>query len=271
MSQAAFTVYPDLKVLKTLLKVLPNHTGVLAQIGGYHLLNYNLSLALRFFKKVEKIEKDNVLNWYDLARTYYRLDQFKQAAKYYIKAENHHSYFDDDYEEMAWSCQKAGFYKIAIRIYGILLISNPSNTNFLINMGYCLGKVEENEKAIEYTLKAQKINPRDKTALLNIGFRYWVLKDIPNARKYTELSLKIDPMYGYALMNMGHIYWAEGDKSTALDYYKQSVQAFADVKLFNTLFLEDSKYIVYYQVPSDEYEEVRIEMWKLGEELGHLK
>jgi tetratricopeptide (TPR) repeat protein len=135
-----------------------------------------------------------------------------------------------------------------------------------VNLGYCYGKIENSEKALEYSFRAKALSPMDKTALLNIGFRYWVMKDLHNARKYTELSLKSLPDYDYALMNMGHIYWCEGDKIKAMEYYQKSIKSFRNINQFDLLMEDDAKYIPQFGITLEEYDQVRTTLREFGKD-----
>jgi tetratricopeptide (TPR) repeat protein len=266
MSVADKCCYPDLKTLKRYAKMLPNHIGILLEIGRYYTRNYAYRSAISYFEKVEIIVPTDSENLLELAEAYYHEDSYGKAHEYYLKAEPYHTYTEYVLERAAWSCQKAGNYEQAIRLYHIWERLTPSNANMYVNLGYCYGKIENSEKALEYSFRAKALSPMDKTALLNIGFRYWVMKDLHNARKYTELSLKSLPDYDYALMNMGHIYWCEGDKIKAMEYYQKSIKSFRNINQFDLLMEDDAKYIPQFGITLEEYDQVRTTLREFGKD-----
>ena len=257
MSVAQYDTYIELKTLKNLRKKLPNHYGILAELGRYYFhtdhrksLNY-LSQALEM-----AAEEDGEI-YLIIATLYYNQKKYKQATEYFKKAENIAQFSDSQLHTAAWSFQEIDAFQDAVYYYERFLSLCPDNVDAWVNLGYCYGHLDFSEKALECSLQAVQLSPKHEVALLNTGFHYWIKQNLSQAQKYTETLLRINPSNDYALMNMGHIHLCMQNEVKSLEYYRRSVKLFKDIKQFEFLFEDDYKYMESYEISRESYFKIK--------------
>jgi tetratricopeptide (TPR) repeat protein len=227
-----------------------------ARLGDYyHFSAGENKKALLHYRKGHKLLPDELYFVEKITEVAYYLSDYSTASSFYKKLQKHRPLTNSEMRQAAWASQSAKKYYMAIAYWEMLTQNFPTDTNILVNLGFCYGKIDNSEKALECSKKAYNINPHDYVAMLNIGFRYWVLGDLPNARFFTEKALKGYANYSYALMNLGHINWCEGDEEKADDYYYRSMKATNNKREFERLMRDDSKYIGLYHISLDTFED----------------
>lgn len=263
--------YTIIKVLEDYSSVLPEHHHLFSKIAHLYNEQYNYEEAIKYGQKAYQLAPKNIKILLTLATAHDANGNKKRAAFFFEK------YIDSDVEhdenslsKAAWCLQEVQKYRKAIKCYKRLLEVQQSynfyTSSIYLNLGYCYGRLEENEKAIECSEKALQLTPNDATALLNIGFRYWVMQDLRLAEEYTQRCLDTSSEYDFALMNMGHIWLCQNKYEEALDIYKHSLRAFNNLEKFLYYYEDDRKYFEPYHITNEEYSNIRAILEKYYEE-----
>ena len=106
------------------------------------------------FKRILKMEHDNVNALFYLGFLYYRKGVYGKALKYLQHASR----------------------------------LNPGNTTILYYVGECFNKLEQPSKALEYYKKVTEINPADSKVYFSLGVIYEKQDDKRKAREYYKLA-----------------------------------------------------------------------------------
>jgi protein O-mannosyl-transferase len=82
------------------------------------------------------------------------------------------------------------------------------------------------DQALDYLIKALKINPNDSRLLESLGIAYGVKENFPESIKYFNKALEMNPPNaGMMLANLANTYFKMGDKNTATEYMKKAYRA----------------------------------------------
>ena len=84
-------------------------------------------------------------------------------------------------------------------------------------------RVGDNEYAIDYFLRALKLQPKNPRILERLGRAYSNLNDMKKAQEYLEEALQIEPGYEPALRSLA-LYYRYNDKAEAIASFERLVQ-----------------------------------------------
>jgi tetratricopeptide (TPR) repeat protein len=133
-----------------------------ARLGDYyHFSAGENEKALFHYKKGHKLLPNEPFFIEKIAIIASYIDLFSTASDFYKKLEKHRSLSQPEMRQAAWASQSAKKYPRAIRYWEELTQIAPLDTNILVNLGFCYGKIDNSEKALECSKKAYNINPHD--------------------------------------------------------------------------------------------------------------
>lgn len=95
----------------------------------------------------------------------------------------------------------------------------PSFSKSYSTLAEIYGKIKgNNEKAIEYLLKAHELTPNDVTVLENLGIVNAIMGNFEEALKYLNMAVKISPTYAQPYLNIANIYRDMDNETKANEY-----------------------------------------------------
>lgn len=160
------------------------------QQGVAYLQANDLPKAHAQFVESWKQDPANAETLYNLASTYHRRGQMREAEEYYRKA-----------------LQVKPDFAVCRHNYYLLLISENRS-------------VEARDDAARWL----KQSPRSADALTQVGWLARVQGDQPSAQRHLEQALSVDPHYTAALLEMGKLYQDYHMKDRARSMYARALQ-----------------------------------------------
>lgn len=90
------------------------------------------------------------------------------------------------------------------------------------NMGFCYGKLGNDDKKLEYYNQALTIFPENQATLYDLAKHYQDKNEDETAVSYLEKLININATHEWALLMLGDIYNKKGDFTKSKDYYKEA-------------------------------------------------
>jgi tetratricopeptide (TPR) repeat protein len=182
---------------------------------------------------------DNAEMIQKLAFCYQKMEDYKKALSYYLKAE----LFD---QNKLWNLKKIALcYRNlkkpvkALEYYQQAAILEPDNLSLHVSIGQCQMEMNLYEEALKSYYKVEYLSPGNKKIWRPIGWCSFLTGKVEQAGKYYERLISDDPNK-YDLLNMGHVQWCLGNRKEALNYYKRSINnPESSEKIFMEAFEED--------------------------------
>jgi tetratricopeptide (TPR) repeat protein len=125
--------------------------------GNASFLEGKYEMAITFFKKAQKYERNNIVLLNKLGISFFYLKEFEEAKNYLENA----------------------------------LKLNESHINTIYNLALTYEQLNESEKAIGSYKKVIDIEPKHFAALASLGILFYKKEDYSNSKKYLESALKL--------------------------------------------------------------------------------
>lgn len=109
-------------------------------------------------------------------------------------------------------------------LYQKILEKDEKNLEALGNLGVISKSLGNYKEAIEYYIKAIKINPDNPLVYNNLGNAFKAIKDYKRAILAFSDCIKRDPKNASAYNNLGIAYESAGDNQKAIQAYKEAVR-----------------------------------------------
>ncbi len=154
-------------------------------------------------------------------RAYIGKKNISEARRYYnmaIEVESFPEDVCDSIHTLAQDCMEAEFYQEAIfyleRTADLTLLWNSKNqqkekednvASFFFDYAFCLEKLEQDSKALEYYQKSLDIDPFNDIAWHNVGIIYARKEQYQKAYEAFDYALALNPKNIHALFNMGQL------------------------------------------------------------------
>ena len=197
-------------------------------------------------------------NLLSIANYYLGKNYFKDALVIYNRLSDTVEWDEMLFQKKGYCCQMTGDYKNALAEYAKAELINPNSKWLLRHTAQCYRAVGQTQKAIDYYLHLEKTDPENLPVLLNIGSCCLEMKNYSEALKYyfkvdyldqhgskawrpiawcSFLIGKYDQARNYYgkiisynpdyqdYINAGHTEWVLQNITSALDFYKKSIQA----------------------------------------------
>ncbi len=101
---------------------------------------------------------------------------------------------------------------------------NPNCEKNYNAIALLLGKIGENEKAIQYLNKSYDINRKNPTTHFNLGFIFFNKKNWHKSAEYFHNAIKIKPYYPDAFYYLGKIFYNDSQFEKAIIFFKRCIQ-----------------------------------------------
>jgi len=184
--------------------------------------------SLEILKKLERIELNNYEIFAIKGSALSLLGDIKEAIKNFnyalsLDPENK----DELLYTIALSFIQLNRYKDAIQY---LLKANkidPDNPSYLYELGFCYNKINELNKSIEFYTKYLELDPFADNIWYNLGIVYNKANELEKAVEAYDFALAINPEHSYSCFNKANIL-------VSLERYKEAIDAYE-----NYMELED--------------------------------
>ena len=130
--------------------------------------------------------------------------------------------------------QRNKVWKTDISLWADVVKKSPEKFRANYNIAEALKRNGYLDKAINFYLKAHRLDPTSYGTCNNIGNIYYEKKDIEKAKKYYGLAIDINPKYAKTLNNLANIYLTEKNYPTAEKLYLKALAI--DTKYVDALF-----------------------------------
>jgi len=114
-------------------------------------------------------EEESDFFWITIAQEYLEQDDYDNALKCYKNAELLSPENNDILNDLAYTCERAGFLDESISYYRKYIEKDPFNDNVWLNIGTTYARRDESDKAIEAFDYAHALNSANSSALYNKG------------------------------------------------------------------------------------------------------
>lgn len=187
--------------------------------------------ALKIYKAIESVDKENINIKYDLGNCYHKQSDDNNALAYYLEVVGEEPYFRDAndclYEIYSQKFSFTGnweYYNLALKYINAQL-ETDAVAYYYINKGILLTDGNDYKTAIEVYEKAIETSPDNKDAYNNMGYVYCLLGDYEKAEHFYKLSIeKIkDEVYRRAYMNLAVCYLLQNKYCEAEECYKKCI------------------------------------------------
>lgn len=193
-------------IYQDLLKVVPSHPDVLANLGTIELQFGNTEIGVSYLKKSISINPNQYIFLTNLGNGLIDLNKSEEAIFYFDKA-----------------------LKIA-----------PKASNVLYNKARAYKALKKTKESVDTYLAAIQIDPKNPLLYLNIGFLFNELGDYQEALKHYNQAIQISPSNHLIIYNRGIAYANLKEYELAIRDFDEAVRLNPDFKkaLFNKSFIK---------------------------------
>ncbi len=125
---------------------------------------------------------------------------------------------------LAYIYQKQGQEEKAVQYYLKAVTLNPEAADALLNLSLIYAKSGENDKALFYGEKAVAANPNYLKAHHNLGNLHYMRKDYAKAIWFYQKTVEIDPGYANGYNNIGSCFMAVRQYGKAAAFYRKALE-----------------------------------------------
>jgi tetratricopeptide (TPR) repeat protein len=204
-------------------KILNNIIG----LSYFNQLNYLDSIV--YFKKSIEIDKNNFEAYNNLASSYLRVNDLKEAEFNFKKALERNPKSVNSHLLLSKVYLAGKKNEKAIQ-YLTSLKSLKDNINVIFEIGRIHLEMRNYNEALKWFQKAKKINPNSPSIFNNLGVCYENLNDIENCFSAFSQGLRIDKNNISIIINMANAHRSFGNFTEARHYYDLAI--FKNPKLF---------------------------------------
>ena len=181
--------------------------------------------AIRYFERAIGYDRNNPEIYLSMARTYSKMNDFENAAKYAQMASDMSP--QDIYPMLLLGNINFNLtrYDDAIRYYELGLRINPNHPALLYNMAMAMFKKGERFQALEYLKKAADADGIGEIAYKSysrLGAEFLESNMFDLAEKYLVQAVNLRPAEPLARYNLGVAYLRQGKNDDALKQFEES-------------------------------------------------
>ena len=250
-----------IKAMKPLKEYLLQHMkdyDTMKIMGEIFLSTNRYPEAIDIYYRLIDIEPNNEKYYYNIANSYYNLNDFNNALDYYLKVINLNEENYSVFIDIGTIFNKKNQFNQAEKYLLKALDCGSTNKNLLIQLGIAYGgqkKFLESlivfKEALKFSLEDPilhyqigiiykeleifdlainnfsfylKTNPKDEITLLLIGECYLNLKNYEKAIQFFERTYKLNNNNNSALFNIAVAYEMEGDLKNAAKFFKNVIK-----------------------------------------------
>jgi tetratricopeptide (TPR) repeat protein len=191
-------------------------------------------------KKLIDIDPYNYVAWYNLGYSYAAINDYTNAANAFEYAYIIDNQFEFAYRDCAHACMQIGQYQRALECYKEALEFIKPDSDILLNIGYCLEKLNDFPKAKSSYLKATQLDSLNDFVYYRLGECYAKEQKWLSAIAAYEKAISIEDLKEEYFTALGTCYFRIMEYDTAKYYFQKATEIapeIADCWIQYTLFL----------------------------------
>jgi len=224
-----------LKYLRMGYKQSPRSTLIKTYLGFVYLKLEEYDDSKQIYLELVSENSTKPMFYFNLARSYFGLNDFENALVYYQKAVQ----LEKDYYEALINIgiiyAKQEKYKSAIEYYNRAIKVKSDSPTVYYNLAVLYRKNRENEQALEAYKKALSIKENYPEIYYNKAIIFTEQGKLDEAEKSYLLAIKFDKKYTSAYNNISYVYVREKKIDEAIVLLKEGVRYTNDLKLITRL------------------------------------
>lgn len=194
--------------------------------------------AIIYFNKALEQKPDDLSALWDVAATYYNMEKYNEAKRYYLKAYQNAT-DEDNKEDLSYYIGQSSFkmknYKESISWFKKIQSRDDLLYRTDLYMGDAYYNSNQYDSALTCYLKAEEqyktYNKDNLATILNIqGKSYKALGKYPEALSVYERVIKADPTFKEVYWNKGVVYASQKNYKDAILWYKKAIPLYEDSK-----------------------------------------
>jgi len=189
------------EIYQLLLKSIPNHPEVLANLGTIELQEGNTELGITYLTRALKSDTTDIKLIINLANAYISINKFTEALEYLESAEKISPNLLNVLYNKARALRGLNKFDAAITNLNKCLSLDPENYLVLCDLGLLFTQKENFEVAKDFYSKAIKINPENYLTYYNRGSNYEKLNEFQNALEDYNTVTQKNAFFEPALLN----------------------------------------------------------------------
>ncbi len=190
---------------KKLLKIVPNNTALLTNLGIINLRKNNFVQSITLLKRSLELDSQQANAYYYIGLSFHYLRKQNDAIVYYEKAIAVNSKYKEAYFNLGNALKDLRRFDDSLTNYDLALKFDPTNSNYYHHKGLIFLELENFQAAIENFDNAIQYNPQHLTAFFNRANAYKELKEYDKAIADYDRTLTINPTFEIAINNRGTI------------------------------------------------------------------
>lgn len=232
----------------------------------------NLKESLLILQALEKADPFNAEIYITKASVFSQLRDHDRAIKYFTKAIEVSSDFDDAEVDdirfdLAMEYESIHDYQNAIKILSVILEHSPNNEAAIYEIAYCFERIGNFDQCIEFYNKYIDNNPYSFTAWYNLGNIYFLKNNLEKALWAYDYAIIINEDFSSAYFNLGNTYMQMAQYEKAIEAYRKCIDIDGDEALTLSYLgeaferLEKYDLAIFYYEKSKELNEELPEPW----------
>jgi tetratricopeptide (TPR) repeat protein/ADP-heptose:LPS heptosyltransferase len=205
------------KIYLELLKTIPSHPEVLANLGTIELQSGNFEKGIIYLKKSIHSNPAQPIIISNLANGLLELGEFAEAIKYYRLALKLDPNANQIFYNLARALKATGRFDEAVNAYQEALKINPTFILAYFNLGSLYNEIGQYNLAIMKFSEALDIQPSNSQLFYSRGIAYDNLKQYDFAIKDYDQAIKIDVNFESAYSNKSGVL-------TNLNLYQEAIE-----------------------------------------------
>ena len=183
----------------------------------------NIIKQLEYATKAIKLDPEDSYSYYWKGWIYFKHDEYKQARKYYEKAEQMGYYSFSFYYEISYIYTMVGDLKKALAYANKCIFIDKDDSLGYYRKGWAYYNVGNYDKAKPLFITAENKKCEYADMYTSLGYIYQLENNFEKAKAYCEKAIKYDKKDPDGFSQLGNIYAAlKSDYKTAIKYYKKA-------------------------------------------------
>jgi tetratricopeptide (TPR) repeat protein len=209
----------SIKLLDQAIKIDPNNTGILLDLGNSYKKINSFSNALQNYQKIIELDPNNSAAYHNCGETLAKMEQYKLSIDLYSKSYHINNSNLLSLVGIARAYDSLHDYEMAISIYKKVIDINSNEANALLGLGDLYRKIYRYEDALDLAEKVVKIYP---TNITSYSLRGNIRKDVgllSEAVDDFDRIIELDPKSALAKTNKAMTLLMMGEYEKGWDLY----------------------------------------------------
>jgi tetratricopeptide (TPR) repeat protein len=209
---------------KKILKVEPDNIDALRMLGGICYQLGDFDNAIIYIKKEIEIAPSNAIAYNNLGLVLQAKGVLTEAINCFRKAVTLSPRVPDVYYNLGLACQNAGQIDEAIMNYQKAIQIEPGLIEAYNNLGVLLRAKGRLDEAIAWCRKALRMNPSNANIYNNLGLSLKDKGNIDEAIANYQKAINLNPDFAGAYYNLGIVLRNKGQFEESINYFQKAIQ-----------------------------------------------